>query len=127
MGPSDLQLLHRYCERLQMVVRAGGHYREPFRLDRGIIQGGLLLNTIFNVVVDAVVHHWESLVAERAWGDIRDDDSNMAHPEGRTIRERDDVLRQVEEGHERMTAKEAFLCRHWTCGFHRPMMAPVCV
>ena len=29
--------------------------------------------TIFNLVVDAVVRHWEYLMAEGAWGDERDD------------------------------------------------------
>ena len=43
--------------------------------------------TIFNVVVDTVVHYWESLVAERAEGDISKDD--VEQPEVRTIRASD--------------------------------------
>ena len=34
-------------------------------------QGGAVLPTIFNVVVELVVRHWESLMEERAGGDIR--------------------------------------------------------
>ena len=82
VSPRDLRLLRSYFERLQMVARAGGHYRKPFRGERGITKGDLLSPTICNVVV---VRHWESLVAERAGRDISDDDKKMAHPEGRTI------------------------------------------
>ena len=45
-----------------MVGRVGGYYGAPFCGDRGVTQGDPLLLTIFNVVVDAVVHHWESLL-----------------------------------------------------------------
>ena len=38
-------------------------YGEPFHIYRGVTQGYPLLTTIFNVVVDAVVCHWESFVA----------------------------------------------------------------
>ena len=49
-----------------MVTRAGGYYGEPFHGKRGLTQGDPLLPTIFNVVVDAVLCHWESLMAEGA-------------------------------------------------------------
>ena len=45
-----------------MVVRAGGYYGKPFHGKRGVAQGYLLSPTIFNVVVDTVVHHWEYLM-----------------------------------------------------------------
>ena len=49
-----------------MVARAGGYYGANFHRERGVTQGDLISPTIFNVVVDAVVCHWESLlVAER--------------------------------------------------------------
>ena len=49
-----------------MVVRDGGYYGVPFCGKRGVTQGYPLSPTVFNVVVDTVVHHWESLlVAER--------------------------------------------------------------
>ena len=48
-----------------MVTRAGGYYSAPLRGERGVNQGDPLPLTIFNVLVDAVVCHWESLpVAE---------------------------------------------------------------
>ena len=46
-----------------MVKSAGWYYVEAFRGFWGVTQGGLLLPTIFNVVVDAVVCHWVSIVA----------------------------------------------------------------
>ena len=57
MGPRALRLLRRYCERLNVVEWEGGYYGEPFRGERGVIQGDPLLPTIFNVVVNAVVRH----------------------------------------------------------------------
>ena len=46
-----------------MVAQAGGYYGETFCGERGVTQGDPLLPTIFNVVVDAVVRHWYSLMA----------------------------------------------------------------
>ena len=62
MEPRSLRLLCRYWERLQMVARSGGYYVERFCRQRGMMQGDLLLPTIFNVVVDAVFRHWEYLM-----------------------------------------------------------------
>ena len=63
MGPRALHLLQRYWERFKMVAQEGRYYREPLCGEQGFTQGYSLSPTIFNVVVDAVVHHWESLVA----------------------------------------------------------------
>ena len=63
VGTMSLRLLHRYWERLHMVERAGGYYGVPFLVERDMTQGYQLLHTIFNVVVDAVVRPWESLLA----------------------------------------------------------------
>ena len=45
-----------------MVARAGGYYGEAFKGARGLTQGEPLLPTIFNVVVDAVVRHWVTML-----------------------------------------------------------------
>ena len=66
-----------------MVVQAKGCYRENFRRERGVTQGEPLLATTFNVLVGAVVRHWESMAEERAGGDSSDDD--MPHLTGRKI------------------------------------------
>ena len=89
VGPRDLRLLFRYCERLQMVAHMGGYYGELLRGERGVTQGVPLLPTIFNMLVDAVVRHWESLVVELVGWDSSDDNSNMAQPAGRKIWERE--------------------------------------
>ena len=62
VGPRDLCLLQRYWERIKMVARVVGYYRAPFRGEIGVTQGDPLSPTMFNVVVDAVVCHWESLM-----------------------------------------------------------------
>ena len=59
VGPRALRLLRPYWVRLKMVVRAGGYYGAPFHGERGVTHQN-------NVLVDALVRHWESLlVAER--------------------------------------------------------------
>ena len=69
MRTRALRLLHKYWDQLQMVEQAGGYYGEPFHEERGVKQGYPLFPTIFDVAMDAVVRHWESLVAEQAGGD----------------------------------------------------------
>ena len=64
VGTRALRLLHRYWERPRMVVQTGNYYGSLFHGERGVTQGYSLSPTIFNVMVDAVVRHWESLVAK---------------------------------------------------------------
>ena len=45
-----------------MVARAGSYYRMALQGTRGVTQGDPLSPTIFNVVVDAVVHNWVTVV-----------------------------------------------------------------
>ena len=45
-----------------MVARAGGCYGTVFQGARKVTQGDPLSHTIFNVVVDAVVRHWMTVV-----------------------------------------------------------------
>ena len=40
-----------------MVAKAGGYFGRPFKGCQGVIQGDPLYSTIFNVVMDAVIHH----------------------------------------------------------------------
>ena len=46
-----------------MVVKAGGYFGPPFKEYRGVTQGDPLSPKIFNVVVDAVIRHWVTVVA----------------------------------------------------------------
>ena len=68
MGNRSLRLLCRYWERLNMVAWVGGYYAEPFHGERGITQFNPLSPTTSNVVVEAVVRHWEFLVEEQEGG-----------------------------------------------------------
>ena len=45
-----------------MVARAGGYYGTAFQGARGVTQGDPLSPNIFNVVVDAVVRNWATVV-----------------------------------------------------------------
>ena len=49
-----------------MVARAGSYYGTAFQVARGVTQGDLLSPTIFNVVVDAVVRHWVTVMVDGA-------------------------------------------------------------
>ena len=65
--------------------------------------------TIFNVVVDVVVCHWESLLmAEREGVDISGDKGYGAQTAGRKIWDQNDGRQQAEEGHQGLTVKAAF-------------------
>ena len=73
MVPQARHILREYWENFRVVDRAGGYYGVVFKSFRGVTQGELLSPTIFNVVVDAVVHHWVSLVeggagVQEGWG-----------------------------------------------------------
>ena len=57
VGDRVQRLLREYLDRMTMVARAGRYYRKGFKGGRGGTQGDPLSPTIFNVVVDAVVHH----------------------------------------------------------------------
>ena len=47
-----------------MVDRTGGYYGLALRYYRGVDQGYQFSSTIFNVVMNAVVRNWVSLVVE---------------------------------------------------------------
>ena len=64
MGPLSHRILCTYWYRLAVVDHTGGYYDKAFNGFRNMTQGNPLSPTIFNVVVDTVVHHWVSLVAE---------------------------------------------------------------
>ena len=57
VGPKTRGLLRTYWGKLTMVTQAGGYYGTAFKGARGVKQEDPLSPTIFNVVVDVVVHH----------------------------------------------------------------------
>ena len=62
VSPQAQRIIQTYCRWLTMVARAGGYYGTEFQGARGVTQGNPLSPTIFNVVVDAVVQHWLTVV-----------------------------------------------------------------
>ena len=66
VGTLACRLLWTYWRQLAMVVRAGRYCGAYFNGDRGVMQGDPLSPTIFNVVVDAVVRNWVTLMVEGA-------------------------------------------------------------
>ena len=63
VGPWSLCLLRHYWARLMMVARDGAYFGTPFKGYHGVNQGYPLSPTIFNVVIDAVLQHWVTVVA----------------------------------------------------------------
>ena len=63
MGPQAVRLLRQYWDRLTMVAHARGYYGAPFKCFHGVTRGGALSPNIFNVVVDAVLCNWDTVVA----------------------------------------------------------------
>ena len=62
VGPRAFQLLRKYWDRLTMVARAGGYFGLPLKGYCGMTQGDPLSPTLFNVVVDAFIRHWVTVV-----------------------------------------------------------------
>ena len=50
-------LIRRYWGGLTMVAWVGLYYVAPFKGYKGVTQGNLLSPTIFNMVVNAVIHN----------------------------------------------------------------------
>jgi hypothetical protein len=80
VGPLALRLLRQFWDRQRIVARQGGFYGDPFEASRGVTQGAVESSTIFNVVVDAVVRYWLTLVVN----DGSDADTGL----GLTVNER---------------------------------------
>ena len=66
VGERVRRMLKVYWELTTMVARAWSYYGKGFIGGRGETQGDPLSPTIFNVVVDAVVRHWLTIVAQEA-------------------------------------------------------------
>ena len=66
VGPRSCRLLRAYWGEMTLVARAGGYYGEEFKGAWGMTQGDPLSPTIFNVVVDVVVHHWVTMALNEA-------------------------------------------------------------
>ena len=61
--PQVIRLLRRYWDWLTMVERASSYSGTPFKGHHGMTQGEPLPPKIFNVLTDAVLWHWVTIVA----------------------------------------------------------------
>ena len=66
VGTRACRIIQTYWRRLAMMARAGGYYGTAFQGAHRVTQGDPLSPTIFNVVVDAVVRHWGTVMVEGA-------------------------------------------------------------
>ena len=68
VGPQACRVFCAFWGRLHIVACAGGYYGAAFQEFRGVTQGDPIPLTIFNVVVDTVVHQLILLVPGSAGG-----------------------------------------------------------
>ena len=66
VGPRSCWLLRTHWMRLTMATRAGGYYGAASKGAQGVTHGYPLYPTILNVVVNAVVMHWVTVILEGA-------------------------------------------------------------
>ena len=62
IGPHMELIICRYWDVLTIVALVGRYYGSPFKGSIGSTQFDPLSPTIFNMVVDAVIPHWETVV-----------------------------------------------------------------
>ena len=70
-GPRTLRFLWTYLDQMTMVARASGYFGCPFKGYQGVTQGNPLSPMIFNVVVDAVIIQWVTVVTPSEVGTVR--------------------------------------------------------
>ena len=68
VGPRELHLIWMSWGRITMVAKSGGYHAPPFKICHSITQRYPLSLTIFNMVMDAVIHHWVKVVASTEAG-----------------------------------------------------------
>lgn len=59
VGANLRRILNAVWQGDTMVPRQSGFYGQPFRAERGVRVGDTVSPTIFNIVIDAVLRHWE--------------------------------------------------------------------
>jgi len=66
VGPRALRLLRRFWGLQKVVAKQSGCHGDPFDATRGVTQGDITSPAIFNVIADAVIRHWLTIVSEVA-------------------------------------------------------------
>jgi hypothetical protein len=70
VGERILWLLTNFWNSLTIVAKQSGYHGEPFKSERGTMQGDIVSPTIFNVVINAVVRAWHNKLEEEGLSDI---------------------------------------------------------
>lgn len=65
VGPKFRRPLMAYWEQQLMVARQAGYFGAAFWAERGVTQGNPLSPTLFNIVVDAIICYWLSIVGDK--------------------------------------------------------------
>ena len=65
VGPQVCRLLTQYWDHSTILERVIRYYGDPFQGSWGVTQGDPLYPLIFNIVADAIFHHWFGLVADK--------------------------------------------------------------
>ena len=81
VGPHTLRLLENFWAQQQIVPRQSGFHGPVITASRGGTQGSLLFPMLFNILEDAILRHWLSLV-------IDDDGSVAQQGMGLTVADR---------------------------------------
>jgi len=58
VGRNTLQILNNFWDAHTIIPRQRGFFGTPFRAEQGVTQGDIISPTIFNIVIDCVLHHW---------------------------------------------------------------------
>ena len=64
VGPNSLRLLQTFWDEQKVVARQSGYHGPAFKAGRGLTQGGIVSPRFFNILLDAVIRHWLSLVLD---------------------------------------------------------------
>ena len=63
IGPQMESILQYYWYHLSIVARSGRYYGTLLKIHEGVTYGDTLSPTIFNMVEDAVIWHWVTLLS----------------------------------------------------------------
>jgi len=58
MGDNTICILNTFWDTHTIIPRQRGFFGTPFPAERGVTQGDIISPTIFNIVIDCVLHHW---------------------------------------------------------------------
>ncbi len=58
VGDNTLRILNNFWDAHTIIPKQRGFFGTPFPAERGVTQGDIISPTIFNIVIDCVLHHW---------------------------------------------------------------------